>query len=67
MRLLLLSRMSRSVIFCCPTTGLNVQGLLPAETPENGGNLYLAVSCLACGQSHLMNAVTGKLLSEEQD
>ena len=50
-------------IFRCPVTGLNVQGTKLATDPGEGP--YTPQKCLACGGVHLVNAQSGKLLSEE--
>jgi hypothetical protein len=50
-------------IFRCPVTGLNVQGTKLATDPGEGP--YTAQKCLACGGVHLVNAQSGKLMSEE--
>ena len=52
----------RHFIFRCPVTGLNVQGsLVTSETEAH----YVAHTCLACGGTHLVNPLSGKLMSEE--
>jgi hypothetical protein len=51
-------------LFRCPNTGLNVQGWI-AEAAENSDAEryeYELVSCIACGQGHLVNPQTGKTL-----
>ena len=45
-------------IYCCPTTGVSVQGL--------ADNHYEAVQCLACQGVHLVNPATGKILGHEK-
>jgi hypothetical protein len=52
----------RHFIFRCPVTGLNVQGsVVTSETEAH----YIAHTCLACGGTHLVNPLSGKLMSEE--
>jgi hypothetical protein len=49
-------------IFRCPVTGLNVQGsVVTSETEAH----YVAHACPACGSMHLVNPLSGKLMSEE--
>ena len=56
------SRPVRHFIFRCPVTGLNIQGTLQsAETEAH----YVAHACPACGGMHLVNPLSGKLMSEE--
>ncbi|MGA9080927.1 MAG: hypothetical protein WB390_00605 [Pseudolabrys sp.] len=49
-------------IFRCPHTGLNVQGHV--EDDDKGGHAFEAITCTACGEVHLVDAITGKLLGE---
>ncbi|MGB7618672.1 MAG: hypothetical protein WBM06_17100 [Pseudolabrys sp.] len=49
-------------IFRCPHTGLNVQGHV--EDDDKGGHAFEAITCMACGEVHLVDAITGKLLGE---
>jgi hypothetical protein len=51
-------------IFRCPTTGLNVQGT--KMTDEADESPYTSQKCLACGGVHLVNSLSGKLMSEER-
>jgi hypothetical protein len=53
------------VIYRCPNTGLNVQGLFTDDPPGGVSNVYEAVTCLACKQVHLVNRSTGKTLGED--
>lgn len=55
-----------ALVFRCPATGLNAQGWFLGEAPIDEGT-YEAVSCLACGQAHLVNRFTGKVLGEDAD
>lgn len=57
--------MGRPILFCCPLTGLNVQGYVKAEPADDGSNQYEGVECAACRQTHLVNITTGKLPSDE--
>ena len=54
-----------SIIYRCPVTGLNVQGLLADEVPTEKANTYEPVTCLACKHVHLVNRSTGKTLDED--
>jgi hypothetical protein len=50
-----------------PVTGQNVQGYSESEEPPSGERRYESVHCLACQSVHVVNPITGKLLSEEVD
>lgn len=48
--------MARPFLYCCPITGLNVQGFASDDTPsgvETGRREM--VQCLACGGFHLID------------
>jgi|GEM_PF-2311859 len=50
--------------FRCPVTGYVVDGRYDeADEPPPS---YVAQTCLACRSVHLVNPVTGKLISEER-
>jgi hypothetical protein len=52
-------------IFRCPNTGFRVQGLAPDDDEsERAGDVYEAITCLACGRLHLVNPKTGKRVGE---
>ena len=53
------------IIYRCPVTGLNVQGLFADEVPTEKANTYEPVTCLACTHVHLVNRSTGKTLDED--
>ncbi len=57
-------------VFRCPVTRQQVQGQAesdkPAAAPTIGKTSYRAIPCPACGQVHIVNPSTGKLLSEER-
>jgi hypothetical protein len=43
-------------LFLCPYTGYRMQGWVADDgSSENDGETYEAISCLACGQVHLVN------------
>jgi hypothetical protein len=48
-------------LYRCPTTGYQVQGWSADDTSENG-NAYETLACLACGQVHLVNPSTGRVI-----
>lgn len=55
-------------LFRCPTTAMLVQDHSgPDEQGEDGRKVYRAINCLACGGLHLVNPLTGKLMSEEAE
>ena len=47
-------------LFRCPITGSGVRGFLIEEAPSDDPNSLDVVSCLDCGQTHLVNLRTGK-------
>ena len=51
-------------LFRCPITRSLVDGFLIEEAPSDDPNSYTPVSCLACGQMHLVNFTTGKTVGE---
>jgi len=50
-------------VYCCPATGLNVQGFGYESVPADR---YIAQGCVACGGIHMVNPATGKLVGEER-
>ena len=54
----------RHFVFRCPVTGLNVQGTRMAGEFNEGP--YTSQKCSACGGAHLVNSLSGKLMSEER-
>lgn len=58
--------MGRAYLFCCPTTGQNVQGYSERDPPEAGAPpVYEGVTCLACGSLHIVDPATGRLLRDD--
>jgi hypothetical protein len=55
-----------ALLFRCPNTGSQVQTWIAEDVPENGGETYLSISCLACKQNHLVNPKTGRTLGVEE-
>ncbi len=54
-------------IFRCPNTGFHVQGFAPNDDESEGtDDVFVGVSCLACGSMHLVNPRTGKTAGEKQ-
>ena len=53
---------AQTFLFRCPVTGFTVQGL--DHFPEEKDR-YIAHACPDCGNAHLVNPRTGKLMSEE--
>ena len=62
-----------SFTYRCPNTGAMVQGFIVIEDiparfnfePEDGP--YESMSCEKCGQAHIVNVKTGKVLGEDDD
>ena len=53
------------IIYRCPVTGLNVQGLFADEVPTEKANTYEPVACLSLRVCILVNRSTGKTLNED--
>jgi hypothetical protein len=53
-------------IFRCPNTGFRVQGFAADndESERAGDDIFVGVTCLACGSAHLVNPKTGKTAGE---
>jgi hypothetical protein len=51
-----------TMVFLCPNTGTRVQGWFAGDGCEHDGDTYEPLSCLACGQVHMVNPRTGKIL-----
>jgi len=54
-----------TVLFRCPVMGINVQGWIAKEATSVGDNEFIGIACVACGQTHLVNLATGKVLGEQ--
>jgi hypothetical protein len=52
-------------LFRCPVTGSRVTGVLVEDTPDDDPGAYVSVTCLSCGQIHLVNLKTGKTIGEQ--
>ena len=52
-------------VLLCPNTGQRVQGGFADS--ENGGDMYEGVTCSACGQVHMVNPKTGKVLGADEE
>jgi hypothetical protein len=53
-------------LYRCPNTGFNVQGFASDEDESEGaGDVFVGVTCLACGFLHLVNPKTGKTPGED--
>jgi hypothetical protein len=50
-------------LYQCPTLGLRVQGWAEDAGAEEGADAYEAVTCTACGRTHLVNPKTGHTLA----
>ena len=52
-------------LFRCPATGYIVQGRIDVPAEDLPERSYRATDCVACRSVHLVNPLTGKLMSEE--
>jgi hypothetical protein len=54
-----------TLIFRCPTTGMNVQGWFADEVAAKADKHdYVGMSCSACRRTHLVNPQTGKVVGD---
>jgi hypothetical protein len=49
-------------VYRCPNTGFNVQGWVADDPTEGEGEIYAAITCTICTQTHLVDPKTGKVL-----
>jgi hypothetical protein len=55
-------------LFLCPNTGYRVQGWVADDgSSENGREAYEGISCLACGQLHLVNPKNGRVIGGDNE
>jgi len=54
-------------LYCCPTSGLRVQGWIADDPMEDRVERFEAVTRLACTRVHIVNPKTGKLLGEDDE
>ncbi|MGA2311371.1 MAG: hypothetical protein ABSF87_03225 [Xanthobacteraceae bacterium] len=56
-----------TIIYRCPTTGLNVQGWF-ADDPAraDADDTYESLICTACTKLHLINPKTGRTLGDDR-
>jgi hypothetical protein len=55
-------------LYCCPNTGFRVQGYAPNDDKsEPTDNVFVGVTCLACGLMHLVNPKTGETPGERTE
>jgi hypothetical protein len=47
-------------LYECPITKRRVQGWQPDQEIPAAPNTFVSLTCLACGQVHLVNPMTGK-------
>ena len=47
-------------IFKCPKFGVNVQGWIAEDPDAYAADEFVAIECMACKQSHLINVKTGR-------
>jgi hypothetical protein len=63
-----LTRRMPPFIFRCPNTGFHVQGLAPNDEESEGvDDVFVGVTCLACGSVHFINPKTGKAAGERSE
>jgi hypothetical protein len=59
-----LKRQMPPFIYRCPNTGFHVQSFAPDDESESAGDVFVGVTCLACGSMHFVNPKTGKAAGE---
>jgi hypothetical protein len=52
-------------IFRCPHTGLKVQGFVDDDVDK--GNAFETIACSACGEVHLVNPESGRVVGQDDD
>ena len=52
--------------YTCPNTGFQAQTIFLDDAPENGIEIFLPVTCTACGEAHLVNPKSGKTLGANE-
>jgi hypothetical protein len=52
-------------LFRCPKTGLRVQGWIADEPTIADDDSFEPITCHACGQVHLFNPKTGRILGSD--
>ena len=55
------------ILFRCPTTGEEAQGFLGEEALATISNALGPVTCLSCGQTHLVNLKPWKFAGDESE
>ncbi len=53
--------------YCCPTSGLDVQGWIADAPTDEDAARFDAVTCVVCGRLHLVCAKTGKLMEDDDE
>ena len=53
-------------LYRCPNTGHRIQGYV-AEELQDDADTYELITCPVCGQVHLVNPATGKVLGQESE
>ena len=57
-----------TLIYRCPTTGMNVQGWFADEVAAKADeHAFFSTPCAACAQIHLVSPVTGKVVGDHDD
>jgi hypothetical protein len=53
-------------LYHCPPTGRKVQGWAADDAAPGDAQVFVPVTCLACGGVHLVNPKTGKTASTDE-
>jgi hypothetical protein len=54
-----------SFVYRCPNTALHAHAWV--DGADDSDRTYVAVTCTACQQLHLINTKTGKLIGDDED
>jgi hypothetical protein len=56
-------------LYRCPNTGFRVQGFAPDDNDvsEGGNDIFVDVTCAACGSVHFVDPKTGKTPGESDE
>jgi hypothetical protein len=53
------------LLYRCPITGLNAQGWVADDLSDESEEFFEPLTCLACGQVHLVSPKTGRVLGSD--
>lgn len=55
------------ILYRCPRTRMNAQGWLAEDAPPTRDqHVYVSIQCPACGQLHMVNPASKKVLGHDK-